>query len=248
MNNQTFFGFKSVDTDKKQTLVNEVFHSVASNYDKMNDIMSFGIHRIWKNIMIDEISSFSGNFIDVAGGTGDIASRIYKKCRTQNLPYNITLLDINPDMLKVGKNKLLDNAMLRNLNFICGNAEELPFSNDNFDYYTCAFGIRNFTNIDKALKEAYRVLKPGGKFICLEFSHISNDIFSRFYDCYSMQIIPIFGKYIAKDQKAYQYLVESIKKFPTQNEFCDLIKTAGFTKIRYQNLTGGICAIHTAIK
>ena len=249
MSEKVFFGSKKVDKDKKQSLVNDIFSNVASKYDVMNDVMSLGVHRYWKNILMAEIDDFSKAIIDVAGGTGDISQRIYQKAIKNNQEPNITVLDINQDMLKSGRDKLLDKGIFKGLNFICGNAESLPFADESFDYYICAFGIRNMTNLNVALQEAQRVLKKGGKFICLEFSHISNDnMLSKVYDIYSMHLIPFFGEVIAKDRDSYQYLVDSIKKFPTQRKFLELLKDVGFVKTKYANLTYGVCAIHTGYK
>lgn len=248
MNDKVFFGTKEVSSSEKQNLVNEVFSSVSSQYDIMNDIMSFGIHRLWKQKMVDEIFDYSKKILDVAGGTGDIVRKCYERAIQQNLTPDITLFDINESMLKVGRDKLLDLGIIKNIQFICGNAEEMPIADDSFDYYTCAFGIRNMTHLDRALSEAYRVLSPGGKFICMEFSHISNDLFAKIYDIYSKNFIPNFGKMITNDKESYKYLVESIKKFPNQKDFAQMIEKTGFKAVTHQNLTGGICAIHIGYK
>ena len=245
MSDRVFFGFKEVDVSDKQNLVNRVFSSVSSKYDIMNDLMSFGIHRLWKRQMVNEITDYSKRILDVAGGTGDIAYRCFKKAIKNRIHPNITIFDINREMLAIGRDKFLDKGIFNGVNWICGNAEEIALPTSSIDYYTCAFGIRNMTNLEKILSEAYRVLKPGGKFICMEFSHVSNDLLSKAYDSYSINLIPQIGKIIAKDQDSYQYLVESIKKFPHQREFARMIENAGFVSVKYQNLTGGICAIHT---
>jgi ubiquinone/menaquinone biosynthesis methyltransferase len=249
MSEKVFFGFKKVDKDKKQSLVNDIFSNVASKYDMMNDVMSFGIHRYWKNILMSEIDDFSKKIIDVAGGTGDISQRIYQHAIKNDQNPDITIFDINQEMLMTGRDKLLNKGMLKGLSFVCGNAENLPFADESFDYYICAFGIRNMTNLTTALTEAQRVLKKGGKFICLEFSHISNDnMMSKLYDIYSMHLIPFFGEFVANDRESYKYLVESIKKFPTQRKFLEMLKDAGFNQVKYDNLTCGVCAIHTGYK
>ena len=217
----------------------------------MNDLMSGGIHRIWKNKMVDEINFDSRDvlkFIDVAGGTGDIAFRITKKACQKNISHKIEVVDINQDMLDCGKNRAIDLNLFSHLNFTCADGEKLPFEDNSFDFFTIAFGIRNFTNIDAGLSEAYRVLKPNGKFICLEFSKVNNYFLQKLYDNYSFNIIPRIGEIILNDRKSYQYLVESIRKFPSQESFRSMIEQAGFKKSSCQNLSFGAAAIHTGIK
>jgi len=250
---QTDFGFKRVNRDEKANLVKGIFSNVAKKYDLMNDLMSAGVHRAWKNKMIEEInfdtqSSKKLDFIDVAGGTGDIAFRITKKAREKNISHHVNVVDINQEMLNCGKDRAIDNNLFANLKFTCANGEELPFANNSFDFFTIAFGIRNFTNIDAGLREAYRVLKPNGKFICLEFSHINNYFLQKFYDLYSFNVIPNIGEIILKDRESYQYLVESIRKFPDQEKFKNMIDEAGFKNTKYQNLSFGTAAIHSGIK
>jgi ubiquinone/menaquinone biosynthesis methyltransferase len=248
-NNKTHFGFKEVDRDQKSGLVKNIFSNVAKKYDLMNDLMSAGTHRLWKNSMIKHIDFFDNiKIIDVAGGTGDIAFRIAKTAQEKNLNYHIEVVDINPQMLEVGRSRAVDLNLFSHLNFVENDGEKLNFADESFDVFTIAFGIRNFTNIEKGLQEAYRVLKKGGKFICLEFSKVEDIFLQKIYDTYSFKIIPKIGEVILKDQDSYQYLVESIRKFPDQKSFKKLIENAGFSKVGYQNLTFGACAIHYGFK
>ncbi len=242
---KTFFGFKEVNAADKANMVGQVFSNVASKYDIMNDLMSFGVHRMWKNIMLDELSPRSGTkLLDVAGGTGDIAFRFLNKISNAD----VTICDINKEMLKEGKARAIDRGILSNINWLCGDAEKLPVEDNSFDYYTIAFGIRNVTNIQKALEEAFRVLKPGGRFLCMEFSHVENEMLRSCYDAFSFNVIPKIGKVIAKDEASYQYLVESIRKFPQQEEFKKMIELAGFENVKYKNLSGGIVALNSGWK
>ncbi len=242
---KTFFGFKEVEKTDKAKLVGEVFSSVASKYDIMNDAMSLGVHRLWKDRMISELSPRDGSkLLDVAGGTGDIAFRFLN-----NTPNGaVTVCDINPDMLGEGKKRAIDKNILSGVEWVCGDAEKLPMENSSFDYYTIAFGIRNVTNIENAISEAYRVLKPGGRFLCLEFSHVDNPLLGKIYDIFSFKLIPQIGKVVAKDEASYRYLVESIRKFPTQEKFAGMIKSAGFENVKYTDLSGGIVALHSGWK
>jgi len=252
--NQTDFGFKRINRDEKEHLVKGIFSNVAKKYDLMNDLMSAGVHRLWKNKMIQEINFDNHKncdklkFIDVAGGTGDIAFRITKKAREKNINHQIEVVDINQEMLDCGKNRAVDLNLFSHLNFACADGEKLPFIDNSFDFFTIAFGIRNFTNIDQGLREAYRVLKPGGKFICLEFSQVNNYFLQKFYDSYSFNVIPRIGEIILKDRESYQYLVESIRKFPSQENFKKMITEAGFNSASYQNLSFGAAAIHVGRK
>lgn len=248
---QTHFGFKQVDEKQKSSLVRGVFDSVASKYDVMNDFMSAGMHRLWKDKMVKEIKFLphqNYQTIDVAGGTGDIAFRILKKAREKNADIKIEVADINSEMLSVGKDRAVDKNLFSNLNFNCCDGEKLPYSDNSFDYYTIAFGIRNFTNIQNGLNEAFRVLKPGGKFICLEFSQVNNLPMAKIYDLYSFNVIPKIGRLVASDEASYQYLVESIRKFPNQENFKKMIEKAGFKNVSYQSLNFGVVAIHTGFK
>ncbi|CAO2629206.1 2-methoxy-6-polyprenyl-1,4-benzoquinol methylase, mitochondrial [Lemmus lemmus] len=240
---ETHFGFETVSEEEKGGKVYQVFESVAKKYDVMNDMMSLGIHRAWKDLLIRKMHPLPGTqLLDVAGGTGDIAFRFL---RYGSL---VTVCDINREMLKVGKQKAVDQGHTAGLAWVLGDAEELPFDDDKFDVYTIAFGIRNVTHIDRALQEAHRVLKPGGRFLCLEFSQVNDPLISRLYDLYSFQVIPVIGEVIAGDWKSYQYLVESIRKFPNQEEFKEMIEDAGFQKVTYESLTAGIVAIHSGFK
>lgn len=213
----------------------------------MNDLMSFGIHRNWKNKMVEKISlSRNCKIIDVAGGTGDIAFRIAKKAQAQGLNIEIDVVDINSQMLEVGKARAIDKNLFKNLKFSVGDGEKLDFADQQFDVYTIAFGIRNFTNIAQGLNEARRVLKNGGKFICLEFSKVNDYFLQKIYDQYSFKIIPKIGELVLKDHNSYQYLVESIRKFPSQEEFKKMILSAGFSKVEYQSLQFGVVTIFEA--
>jgi demethylmenaquinone methyltransferase/2-methoxy-6-polyprenyl-1,4-benzoquinol methylase/2-methoxy-6-polyprenyl-1,4-benzoquinol methylase len=248
MEHKTHFGFKEIDASSKEPMVKQVFSSVASSYDLMNDVMSLCIHRLWKQRMLELLVDTSKSLLDVAGGTGDIARKYYHKAKLANHQPYIAACDINHAMLSVGRDKLIDENMPSIIKFICANAEKLPFNDMSFGYYTIAFGIRNVTNIDLALSEAHRVLKPGGKFICLEFSHPANNILSKAYDLYSFNVIPLLGKIIANNAEAYQYLVESIRKFPGAGKFSAMIKDSGFSNVNHILLSGGITAIHYGYK
>ncbi|AIL12372.1 ubiquinone biosynthesis methyltransferase UbiE [Candidatus Paracaedimonas acanthamoebae] len=241
----TDFGFQDVDSSEKTNLVTDIFRRVASNYDLMNDVMSFGIHRWWKDQFIQKIApKKEEKFVDVAGGTGDIALRLLNKSAPET---DITICDINPAMLEQGRARTIDQGVIKGLQWVCGTAESLPFPNASFDVYTIAFGLRNVTNKESALKEAFRVLKPGGRFYCLEFSKVNHPLFEKAYSLYSFNVIPKIGALIAKDKAAYQYLVESIVRFPSQEELVTMIKEAGFASVSYQNLTQGIVAIHEGL-
>lgn len=241
----TQFGFKDVTPKEKTDKVIGVFDSVASNYDIMNDLMSGGMHRIWKDRFVRMIRPKNGQAIlDVAGGTGDIAFRMKKKAPESA----ITVSDLNPNMLDVGRDRAIDRGWINAFDWVTGNAEDLPFEDNSFDIYTIAFGLRNVTHIDKALAEAARVLKPGGRFFCLEFSHVKDPLFAKAYDLYSYNIIPRIGEKVAQDRESYQYLVESIRKMPKQELLQDRMNAAGLKEAMFTNLTGGIVAIHRGIK
>lgn len=246
--NQTNFGFKKIEFSKKQSLVNNIFSNVAENYDLMNDLMSFGMHRLWKEEFIRQIPNLNSNILDVASGSGDIALKIAKKAKERSNIVSLTLSDINEEMLKQARKKSIDLNLFQNLKFTVASAEDLPFPDNSFDYYTIAFGIRNVPDINKALAEAYRVLKPMGKFVCLEFSKVKESLLQDFYKFYSFNIIPKIGQVITNNKEAYEYLVESIELFPSQDEFRIMIKEAGFEEVNYKNLSGGIVAIHSAYK
>lgn len=251
-NNQTHFGFKQVNRDEKAGLVKNIFSNVAKKYDLMNDLMSAGVHRLWKNKMIEHVNFINSQaqyqIIDLAGGTGDIAFRIAKKALNDDINCHIDVVDINQEMLNVGQDRAVDLNLFNNLDFTCCDGEKLSFDDEKFDFFTIAFGIRNFTNIDLALKEANRVLKKGGKFICLEFSKVNDYFLQKIYDSYSFKVIPKIGDIILKDKDSYQYLVESIRQFPNQDQFKEMIENAGFKQVTYQNLTFGTAAIHVGIK
>ncbi|WP_342170073.1 bifunctional demethylmenaquinone methyltransferase/2-methoxy-6-polyprenyl-1,4-benzoquinol methylase UbiE [Rickettsia endosymbiont of Seladonia tumulorum] len=246
--NQTNFGFKKIKANEKQSLVNSVFSNVADKYDLMNDLMSFGMHRLWKDEFIRQVPNLNSNILDVASGSGDIALKLAKKAKDRGSNISLTLSDINKEMLRQAKKKSIDINLFQNLKFTVATAEELPFPDNSFDYYTIAFGIRNVPDINKALKEAYRVLKPMGKFVCLEFSKVKESLLQDFYKFYSFNVIPKIGQIITGNKEAYDYLVESIDLFPSQDEFRIMIKEAGFEEINYKNLSGGIVAIHSAYK
>ncbi len=241
---KTHFGYKQVDEEQKQGLVRGVFDAVASRYDIMNDLMSAGLHRLWKNDMVTMLAPRPGmHILDVAGGTGDIAFRIRERADC-----HVTVCDINYEMLSEGRNRAIDKNLLTGLDWLCGNAESVPAPDESFDAYTIAFGIRNVTHIDKALAEAYRVLKPGGRFLCLEFSHLKHAILQKGYDAYSFAAIPKIGQWVTGDGQPYQYLIESIRQFPKQEKFAQMIREAGFANVQYKNLTQGVVAIHSGRK
>lgn len=240
---QTHFGFETIDWNEKTRRVGEVFSGVASNYDLMNDAMSFGLHRLWKREFISMLNpQHHWKHLDVAGGTGDISFGIRKRCNAQ-----ITLCDINAEMLSEGRDRAIDKN-IHGIEFVCGNAECLPLPSGQFDAYTIAFGIRNVTDIPAALREAHRTLKHGGRFMCLEFSAVAVPWLAKLYDTYSFHMIPKIGKLLAGNEDAYQYLVESIRQFPNQQTFASMIEEAGFEHVSYRNLTGGVVAIHSGWK
>ncbi|XP_069136001.1 2-methoxy-6-polyprenyl-1,4-benzoquinol methylase, mitochondrial-like [Argopecten irradians] len=305
---QTHFGYESIPEQEKEERVYEVFKNVAGTYDLMNDAMSMGIHRVWKDQFITRLAPHPGTkLLDVAGGTGDIAFRFLEytkslenkqvisntesgdesdfdlttdisaqafgipqhyaedqdclasdssssssneeaESKVNSSKTHVTVCDINKEMLEVGKVRACEMGLVGGLSWVQGNAESLSFEDNQFDAYTIAFGIRNCTHIDKVVEEAYRVLKPGGRFMCLEFSHVSNPLLRSVYDNYSFQVIPVMGQVLARDWKSYQYLVESIRQFPDQEEFASLIRQCGFKMVTYENLTFGVAAIHSGFK
>ncbi|WP_442969855.1 bifunctional demethylmenaquinone methyltransferase/2-methoxy-6-polyprenyl-1,4-benzoquinol methylase UbiE [Roseibium sp. Sym1] len=242
----TSFGFTRVAEGQKQALVDDVFHKVAQRYDLMNDMMSGGFHRVWKDAMVSFLAppkrpNSGWRLLDVAGGTGDIATRVVRRSGDT---VKATVCDINESMLQVGRDRA-EKAQLSDLiTFSQGNAEELPFPDKSFDAYTIAFGIRNVPDIPKALREAHRVLKRGGRFLCLEFSEVDIPVLDKVYDAFSFNAIPAMGRWVTGDGDPYQYLVESIRKFPNQERFADMIREAGFEKVGYRNYSGGIAALH----
>ena len=245
----TTFGFRAVPEGERQGLVNAVFSSVASRYDLMNDLMSGGLHRLWKADFVSMIGAPKNDrpfqLLDVAGGTGDIAIR-YAESAGPNA--TAVLCDISPEMLAEGKAKVGAKGLESRIRLAQGNAEALPFPSGTFDAYTIAFGIRNVTHIDAALREAYRVLKIGGRFLCLEFSECQVPLLDRLYDFHSFEVIPRLGQLAAGSAEPYRYLVESIRRFPNQDTFAGMIREAGFERVSVRNLTGGIAAIHSGWK
>lgn len=245
---QTHFGRRAVALDQKQDLVDDVFRKVAGRYDLMNDLMSFGLHRIWKDILVAKVRpSQSRPFahLDVAGGTGDVAFRVVKAGGPMT---RVTVADVNPDMLRVGAERAKKLRLRDRLTFVEANAEALPFADGSFDAYTIAFGIRNVPRIEQALAEAYRVLKHGGRFLCLEFSRVDLPMLDRIYDAYSFTAIPAMGRVVAGDAAPYRYLVESIRQFPPPDLFSDMIASAGFSRVQHTPLSGGVVAIHSGWK
>ncbi|MBJ3763158.1 bifunctional demethylmenaquinone methyltransferase/2-methoxy-6-polyprenyl-1,4-benzoquinol methylase UbiE [Maribius pontilimi] len=241
----THFGYQTVPESEKAGRVHGVFSSVASRYDVMNDVMSVGIHRLWKDAMMDWLAPRRGQrLLDVAGGTGDIAFRFLKRAPSASA----TVLDLTEPMLIEGRKRAEAEALADKLDWVVGDAMALPFDANSFDVYTISFGIRNVTRIPDALSEAYRVLKPGGRLMVLEFSQIPNDLMQRAYDLYSFNVIPRMGQMIAGDRDSYQYLVESIRRFPDQETFADMIRAAGFGQVKYRNLSMGIAALHSGWK
>tara|TARA_Y100001933_G_scaffold254042_1_gene295139 strand:+ start:276 stop:1043 length:768 start_codon:yes stop_codon:yes gene_type:complete len=241
----THFGFQDVPESEKAGRVRGVFGSVASKYDVMNDAMSFGIHRIWKDAMMDWLAPRAGQrLLDVAGGTGDIAFRFLKRAGHGHA----TVLDLTEAMLVEGRRRAEAEALSGSLDWVVGDAMALPFADNSFDVYTISFGIRNVTRPEAALAEAFRVLRPGGRLMVLEFSRIPNDLMQKVYDLYSFNVIPRLGQAIARDRDSYQYLVESIRRFPDQDTFLEMVRAAGFGNAKYRNLSMGIACLHSGWK
>lgn len=244
----THFGFEQIPLADKQARVDDVFHKVASRYDLMNDLMSGGLHRAWKDVMVAEVNPRSRpdfQHLDVAGGTGDVAFRV---ARAGGPDTHVTVLDINGDMLEVGRERALKSGLTDQLTFVEANAEALPLPDAAFDAYTIAFGIRNVPRIDLALAEAYRVLKRGGRLLCLEFSQVDMPGLDRLYDAFSFNLIPVLGRMVTGDAAPYQYLVESIRRFPDPDSFARMIAEAGFQRARFTRMTGGVVALHSGWK
>ncbi len=236
------FGYRDVGPEEKPALVQGVFSSVARNYDLMNDLMSFRVHRIWKDEFVAWLDPRPGmNVLDVAGGTGDIAVRIGARVRNRGGVAAVTVCDLSPAMLEQG----VTRPGAEHLQWICGDAELLPVASASMDAYTIAFGIRNTTHLDRVLQEAHRVLKPGGRFLCLEFSKVTVPGLDALYDLYSFSVLPRLGEVVAGDGAAYRYLAESIRRFPSQRNFAAAIRNAGFSQVKFRNLSGGIAAIHS---
>ena len=241
----THFGFQYVPEAEKAGMVHGVFSRVASKYDVMNDVMSMGIHRLWKDAMMDWLAPRPGQrLLDVAGGTGDVAFRFLKRAPGASA----VVCDMTEPMLAEGRKRAEAESLAASLGWVVGDAMALPFPDNSFDVYTISFGIRNVTRIPDALREAYRVLRPGGRLMVLEFSQIPNDLMQKVYDLYSFNIIPVMGQVIAGDRDSYQYLVESIRKFPDQETFAAMIRAAGFGQVKYRNLSMGIAALHSGWK
>jgi len=255
----THFGEKTVPLSDKQGMVDEVFHSVAKRYDLMNDLMSGGLHRAWKDALVTAVnpppkgrpgrlekeSDRDFALLDLAGGTGDIAFRVVE---AGGVNTHVTVCDINAEMLAVGRERAEARGLDGLVTFEQGNAEELPYPDRSFDCVTIAFGIRNVPRIDRALAEAHRVLKIGGRFLCLEFSSVDVPGLDRIYDLFSFQVIPRIGQAVTGDREAYQYLVESIRKFPKPKAFAQMIETAGFRRVSFKTMTGGVVALHSGWK
>ena len=241
----THFGFQEVAEDEKAGMVHGVFSRVASRYDVMNDLMSAGVHRLWKDAMMDWLAPRPGQrLLDVAGGTGDIAFRFLRRAPEARA----TVLDLTESMLIEGQRRAEAERLADRLSWVVGDAMALPFEDESFDVYTISFGIRNVTRIEDALAEAFRVLKPGGRLMVLEFSQLPNPGLQWAYDRYSFNVIPAMGQIVAKDRESYQYLVESIRRFPDQERFAAMIRAAGFEQVKYRNLTMGVAALHSGWK
>lgn len=244
-NSTTHFGYQTVPEGEKAGMVHGVFTRVASRYDVMNDLMSMGIHRVWKDAMMDWLAPRPGQrLLDVAGGTGDVAFRFIGRAPSASA----VVCDMTESMLVAGRQRAEAEKLAGNLDWVVGDAMALPFENNSFDVYTISFGIRNVTRIADALAEAYRVLRPGGRLMVLEFSQIPNDLMQKAYDLYSFNVIPVMGQIVAGDRDSYQYLVESIRKFPDQDTFAAMIGKASFGQVKYRNLSMGIAALHSGWK
>ena len=241
----THFGYREVPAREKTGLVREVFESVAGKYDLMNDLMSLGVHRAWKQ----DFAAYSGvlpgdRVLDLAGGTGDIAALMSKRVGGSG---QVVLTDINEAMLDVGRRRLDDKGIVHNVTYALVNAEALPFGEGEFDAVTIAFGLRNVTDKDAALREMHRVLKPGGRALILEFSEVQPELLKKAYDTWSFGVLPVLGKLVANDEESYRYLAESIRKHPPQEELAEMMREAGFSQVNFRNLTGGIVAIHSGV-
>ena len=240
---ETDFGFRRVALEDKAGLVRRVFDSVAARYDLMNDLMSGGVHRLWKSYLIERLNPRPGQMLlDVAGGTGDIALRFLDRAGAGSAA---VVCDINESMVRNGRDRAIDRGRLHEIAWLVGDAEALPIKSGSVDACTIAFGLRNVSRIDRALAEMCRVLRPGGRFLCLEFSHVVLPFLARAYDLYSFEVLPRLGQWVAGDRDAYQYLVESIRRFPPQDELAERMRGAGFEQVSFRNLSGGIAALHS---
>jgi len=244
--NTTHFGYKDVPTEEKQAMVADVFHSVAAKYDVMNDLMSFGVHRLWKRFTIDMSGVRPGNkVLDLAGGTGDLTKKFSKIVGPAG---KVVLADINSSMLEVGRERLTNQGYVGNIEYVQANAQYLPFEDNTFDAITIAFGLRNVTDKDEALRSMFRVLKPGGRLLVLEFSQTKNPLLKKAYDLYSFTALPFMGKLVTNDSESYKYLAESIRMHPDQETLKGMMEDAGFNRVSYHNMTGGMVALHRGIK
>ncbi len=244
--NTTHFGYKDVPTEEKQAMVADVFHSVAAKYDVMNDLMSFGVHRLWKRFTIDMSGVRPGNkVLDLAGGTGDLTKKFSKLVGPSG---KVVLADINSSMLEVGRERLTNQGYVGNIEYVQANAQYLPFEDNTFDVITIAFGLRNVTDKDEALRSMFRVLKPGGRLLVLEFSQTNNPLLKKAYDLYSFTALPFMGKLVTNDSESYKYLAESIRMHPDQETLKGMMQDAGFNRVSYHNMTGGMVALHRGIK
>ncbi|MEH6448369.1 MAG: bifunctional demethylmenaquinone methyltransferase/2-methoxy-6-polyprenyl-1,4-benzoquinol methylase UbiE [Oleispira sp.] len=244
--NTTHFGYKDVPTEEKQAMVADVFHSVAAKYDVMNDLMSFGVHRLWKRFTIDMSGVRPGNkVLDLAGGTGDLTKKFSKIVGPSG---KVVLADINSSMLEVGRERLTNQGYVGNIEYVQANAQYLPFEDNTFDAITIAFGLRNVTDKDEALRSMFRVLKPGGRLLVLEFSQTKNPLLKKAYDLYSFTALPFMGKLVTNDSESYKYLAESIRMHPDQETLKGMMEDAGFNRVSYHNMTGGMVALHRGIK
>ncbi len=243
---KTHFGYQTVDKDAKADMVGQVFHSVAQRYDVMNDLMSFGVHRVWKHFTIEQSAVRPGQHVlDLAGGTGDLAQKFSKRVGSHG---RVVLADINESMLRVGRERSVNRGVVGNIDYALANAEELPFESDSFDCITIAFGLRNVTDKQRALESMYRVLKSGGRLLILEFSKPVLPLLSKAYDAYSFTALPFMGKIVANDAESYRYLAESIRMHPDQETLKSMMDTAGYFKTSYHNMTGGVVALHKGFK
>jgi demethylmenaquinone methyltransferase/2-methoxy-6-polyprenyl-1,4-benzoquinol methylase len=244
--NTTHFGYKDVPAGEKQAMVADVFHSVAAKYDVMNDLMSFGVHRLWKRFTIDMSGVRPGNkVLDLAGGTGDLTKKFSKIVGPSG---TVVLADINSSMLEVGRERLTNEGYVGNIEYVQANAQYLPFEDNTFDIITIAFGLRNVTDKDEALRSMFRVLKPGGRLLVLEFSQTNNPLLKKAYDLYSFTALPLMGKLVTNDSESYKYLAESIRMHPDQETLKGMMEEAGFNRVSYHNMTGGMVALHRGIK
>ena len=241
---RTHFGYREVGEGEKPSLVKGVFQSVAGRYDLMNDLMSGGIHRLWKSAMVDWLNPRPGlRLLDTAGGTGDIAFRVLDRLEPGTA--EVIVCDLTAEMLRVGRDRAVDRGLVKGISWVCGDAERLPLPDRSVSAYTIAFGLRNVTHIERALAEARRVLKPGGHFLCLEFSRVVVPLLADLYDQYSFRVLPAMGAAVAGDRDSYLYLAESIRRFPPQEELAEMLAAAGLSQVRYRNLSGGIAALHS---